>query len=293
MGISLGGLIGDHFAGYLHLGRGTGGHDVHGGLLYFDRDRHHRGYGGHHYYPFDHYYHDYYPIHYGYPLYAVPYGYTYTSVYYTDPYAYRYYDRDVNYVDRYDDLDRGYDGQAVEEGPPPPDQAARRVMQDLTAVGDDTLVGQGNAAFVGGRYAEARRLYISAVLLDERDGHAKLLYAFANFAVGDHSVAGVALRRALLTTSSLIEYPPDVRLLYPNHSIFESHLDGLARSVASQQDNYPAKLLLGYLYFASGDAALAAGVFSELVKKDPDDNVVSLLRDAATRLRDTEGAGNG
>ena len=165
----------------------------------------------------------------------------------------------------------------------PLDESEAGKYQDLTAPGGDTLIGQGNAAFAGGRYEEARRHYISAVMADERDGYAKFLYSLCNFAVGDYEVAGLSLRRALLTTPELVEYPPDARALYPDQAMLTGQLATLEKHVASNATDRNAPLLLGYLQFAVGEAQRAAATLEPLVAQDAEDTAAALVRDAALR----------
>jgi Flp pilus assembly protein TadD len=148
-------------------------------------------------------------------------------------------------------------------------------------------VGEGNSAFAAGRYGDARRAYVRAVLLDENDGTAKLLYGLATFAEGDFGLAATAVRRALATTPDLIDYPFNIVALYGNGVRFNNQLDALSRHVGSNPENRDAVLLLGYLQFASGGAAEAQAVFAALADADPTDSLVVFLRDAATRAMQT------
>ena len=276
---------GDHYSGYVSLGRGRSGPEVRGALYYDDRDRRHHG-RGRHYYGRGYYHHRYRPIYYyGCDYYRPWRGYTYSTLYYPEPYVYRFYDTDVYYVERADVSDDVYEVASpsevyaeVEALPP------TGTYRTLTAPEEATLLGQGNAAFAAGRYDEARRLYVSAMLADERDGYAKFLYALANFALGEYEVAGMAIRRALLTTADLIEYPVDVRGLYPEAALFEAQLERMARFVAGHPDDRGALLLLGYLQYAGGHPSSSLSALDRLVEIDPDDDVVSLLRDAVSRV---------
>jgi tetratricopeptide (TPR) repeat protein len=169
-----------------------------------------------------------------------------------------------------------------------PDEGEAQKYENLAAPGENTLIGRGNAAFAAGQYDEARHFYISVVMADERDGYAKFLYALSNFAAGDYGVAGLSLRRALLTTPALVEYPPDARALYPDPAVLMSQLDGLSGTVAAgamkpdvaQSD---AVLLLGYLQFAIGEPQRASETLAGLVHSDPDDTAAAMVRDAALR----------
>ncbi len=255
------------------------------GALYYNNNRRHRGWPQR-YYRGAYYSHRYRPInYYGCDYYRPWYGYTYSTVYYPEPYVYRFYDTNVYYTDRTYEADDVYEAAApspVDAGNEPlPPTGTYRV---LTAQEEATLLGQGNAAFMAGRYDEARRLYVSAMLADERDGYAKFLYALANFAMRDYEVAGMAIRRALLTTTDLIDYPVDVRSLYPQPTLFEAQLEDLTRFVADHPHDRGALLLLGYMHYAGGQPKPALSVLDRLAKIDPDDDIASLLRDAVARV---------
>ena len=207
------------------------------------------------------------------------------SAYYDIPYVYRFYDTDVYYIDQ-----SAGQPDAYSPASPPPAGATQgtsaldSTYQALTEPGGTTLIGQGNEAFLAGRYDEARRAYVSAMLADERDGYAKFLYSLANFAAGDYDVAGMALRRALLTTPALIDYPVDVRSLYGVPTIFEKQLERLIRFVGDHADDRGASLLLAYLHYATGQPERALPVADRLSKSDANDSVAALLRDAVLRV---------
>ncbi len=295
-GLTLG-HVGNGWAGFIHLGSDHGGIDSRGGLFHVDLNGdHHGNYDGHHFYPYAYhhypyayYYNHYRPIYYSYPYYEPFYGYSYRSLYYERPYIYRSYAADDYYyddgyyadapVESYDD---SVDGAAAAQS------AASRTeplgpYPTLPGVQDQSLVGQGSTAFAEGRFDEARSFFARAMLADERDGHPKLLYAMANFALGDYEVAATALRRALLTTSTLLEYPPDVRAFYGDVSLWDAHLSGLAAYAAANRARRSEQLLLSYLYFATGDTGRALVHLAPITQSDPTDDVAALLLDALTK----------
>lgn len=263
---------------------------MHASFYYDGRDGHR---DGHRRYGRGHYYYQYRPFRYYGCGYRRPYcGYTYTSVYYTAPYFYPFYATDVYYVDTTVGGDSIYSpspGASVAEGEV--QSTPETTYQVLTDPGDLTLIGQGNTAFLAGRYDQARRLYASAMLADERDGYAKLLYAMANFAIGDYAVSGMALRRALLTTPELIDYPVDVRSLYEAPAPFNAQLETLIRYVADHPQYPSALLLLGYIEYAAGAPERAVAIMEQLTAADPDDSVAALVRDAALRAGRAEKPG--
>ena len=232
-------------------------------------------------YGYGHYYHNYRPIYYpGSRYYTTFYGYSYASVYLAAPYVVQVYDDSPTYVaSSY--AQEPIPTTVVQEPPPP---APADSYQPLTPQQQPpTAVVEGNAAFAAGRFDEARRLYVRAVLADERDGYAKMLYAWANFALGDYPVAAASIRRSLLTTNDLIDYPMDLRTLYSDPTLLEGQTEALVQFVRDHPDDREAELVLGYLYYSVGQAERAASVFTGLAGADQNDTLSSLLRDAAVR----------
>jgi tetratricopeptide (TPR) repeat protein len=278
----------------LHVGYGPR-HDV---------GRHYDGYPGrYHYRPYrphynpSHYYYGYRPIYYpgcGWysPWYG--YGYTYTSVYLSEPYVVHVYDDDeptVYYSEQspaVESTTATYESSAVTplsapstgEAYPAPDG---ETYQPLPATAPNSLVGDGNAAFTAGRYDDARRLYTRAVMADERDGYAKMLLGWASFAVGDYDGAAAAIRRALLTTDDLVNYPMDVRTFYSDAAVLNHQIGSLVQFTQSRPDDREAEFVLAYLYYSVGQAERSASVFNGLVDRDRNDTLAATVRDAVVR----------
>jgi len=241
-----------------------------------------------------HYYHGYRPIYYpGCRSYSPWYGYAYTSVYLTEPYVVRVYDDDDDPVVYYQESPSYQTTTAVESAPaaesysapsegvyPAPDGEA---YQPLPAAAQNTLVSDGNAAFTAGRYEDARRLYTRAVMADERDGYAKMLLGWASFAVGDYDGAAAAIRRALLTTDDLVNYPMDVRTFYPDAAVLNHQMDSLVQFTQSRPDDREAQLVLAYFYYSVGQAERSASLFNGLVERDRNDTLAATVRDAVVR----------
>jgi len=276
---------------------GNDGHDrrlVHIGV---DRDHAHQargpynhaytnhGHRSYHPYGYGHYYHNYRPIYYpGCDTYYPYLGYSFASAYFSTPYVVQVYNDSPGY---------GYSTYTPEQTPAPVVQASPPAVSPPLSTGEpyqplstpqtQTSVDEGNAAFAAGRYEEAGRFYVRAVMADERDGYAKMLYAWANFALGDYEVAAASLRRALLTTPDLVDYPLDLRTLYPDRAVLDRHADALMRFIAEHPQHREAQLLWGYLLYSIGQAEPAASVFTSLAGTDQNDTLSSLLRDAAVR----------
>lgn len=271
------GRIGNHGGGFISLGLHGGGLDLHGGLVHVGG---HGSHGNHHSYGLGHYYNHYRPLsYYGYPYASPLYGYSYSSVYYDRPYTY-YETPSTVYVEPYP-----YDSTYVEPGDEtesatPPAQEEYQALQETAPTG---LAVEGNKAFSDGDFEKARSLFARAMLVDERDGYAKLLYAYANFALGEFDLAATALRRALLTTTDLIDRPLDPRSLYSDQIQWKAHLSSLAKESAARGNDINRTFLLAYLRYATGDASTAAKLFGHLLKTDSKDDLTALLRDASIR----------
>jgi tetratricopeptide (TPR) repeat protein len=160
----------------------------------------------------------------------------------------------------------------------PPDQEAPDFSEEQRKT-----VMDGNAAFSAGRYEEARDLYVRAVLTDGRDGYAKMLYAWSNFALGDFTTAAASLRRALVTTPELIDYPMDLRTMYSDASVLPTQTERLVRYISENPPNADAELLLAYLHYSIGEAQRAADSFKRTAAADANDKVAAKLHQAATR----------
>ncbi len=254
------------------------------------------------YYATGHYYNQYRPIYYsGYAYYYPPWPYySYVSVYQYDPVVYRPYGYNTVYIERSYEVDSGYGVadvyyDAAGQGQPgsfesthgvaPPADAAISTYDDITQERLRPLLEEAGEAFAAGRYEDARNLYIRAMLADERDGYAKLLYGMSSFALGEYEVASVAVRRALLTTELLIDQPLDLRTLYAEPLLFERQLDELIRRVQQNKDDQAAKFLLGYLNYSIGRVEAAVAMFTELSTIDPADTLALKLRNKAKLAR--------
>jgi len=279
------GRAGDRGSGFIHIGANPARVD---GVV----GRYGSAYGryGHRfrppYYGYGHYYNSYPPIYYpGCRYYSPFYGYSYASVYLTQPYVVQAYDDTPAYV--VPTYTQSVETTYVSPGTPPPAAAPPATPESYQPLmppqAASPPVSEGNAAFAAGRYDEARDLYVRAVFSDERDGYAKVLYAWSNFALGDYDVAAAAIRRALLTTPDLVTYPMDLRTLYSDPAVLDRQTDALLRFLADHPNHAEAQLVWGYLLYSIGQADRAASAFNSLAGADANDTIVLRLRDAAVR----------
>ena len=164
--------------------------------------------------------------------------------------------------------------QPAPQGEAPVKQPDQRVL---------AAVGRGNEHFGAGRYVEARAAYGEAMGIDDTDGVAMLLFGLASFAEGDFATAATVTLRAVDATPDLIYYPFNVKALYRNPDKFQEHVNALARRVDADPGDDQARFLLGYMWYASGDAQNAKVVFESLAASKPSDEVYVALRDAASQ----------
>lgn len=142
----------------------------------------------------------------------------------------------------------------------------------------------GHRAFQSGQFEEARSIYIRGVLEDDTDGHAKLFFGLANYALGKYDVASIAIRRALSVTPELINRPLDVRSMYPDADVYEAHLATLQNHVEANPEDRGARFLLGFIHYGSARPETALALFKQLADADPEDELAAAMRDSAARV---------
>lgn len=292
----------DHFTGLLHIGRQDGHTSVQGALIYRNNNDHYYGHGYNRYYGSGHYYNHYSPFdnhHYGYDPYYSHQGYYYSSLYYHRPVVYRFYDPQYFYVD--DDIDYVNEitiinntvdsgpyrtsGTSAVMGPPMPTTVINNANDDYAVIDDPMKahpVERGGVAFANGDYKQAKSFFAQAMLSDERDGYAKLLYAVSGFAMGEYDLASIALRRALMTTDLLIDRPLDVRNLYKDLHQYDMQMDRLKRYVADHLKDRETRFLLGYLNYATGRQEPAVAIFGALSIENQEDLLSAKLLKAVS-----------
>lgn len=168
---------------------------------------------------------------------------------------------------------------AVYEGDLPVGLGASELPADEPA----TFLELGEQVFAEGRYPEARRFFVRALLALADDGYAQLDYGLVHFALGDYAVAADALRRALNGEPDLFDRLPDVSTAYGVEGDFEAHLAELEAYLAKNPHDTDARFVLGFIRFSIGDAHGALPHLSRVLHRDSKDTVAYLLRDAALR----------
>jgi hypothetical protein len=140
---------------------------------------------------------------------------------------------------------------------------------------------EGLAAFTAGRYDEARRLFMRAILDDPENAYAVVMYGLTDFALGSYGAAADGVRRGVRSDPLMIDSPPDIGAVYGQSSDLERHISELEQYIAAHPAEADGHLLLGFVHYGSGDPQQAAAAFERAVQLDPDDSVAYLLRDAA------------
>jgi tetratricopeptide (TPR) repeat protein len=146
-----------------------------------------------------------------------------------------------------------------------------------------TYLELGEQVFAEGRYTEARRFFVRALMALAEDPYAQLDYGLVHFASGDYAVAADAFRRALNGEPDLFDRPPDVSTAYGVEGDFEAHLGALESYLAKHPDDSDARFVLGFVLFSIGDGREALPNLSRVLHQDPKDTVAYVLRDAVLR----------
>ena len=229
------------------------------------------------------------------------YGYTFASVYVQEPYVRYAYTDPVYYADNtsvlyadgistviYGSETAGSPVDAYSNGVAPGATPGNEAASSgaATSSGDSgwgPVVGPGVVAFQAGRYDEARRAFSRAMIEDDRNGYAAMLYAWTDFALGEFELAANSIRRGLSATPELIDFPIDVRTLYSDVLALEGQLARLRDQVLDRPEDTNARLVYAYLLYSLGEATEAARLLEPRGDALPDDVTILLLRDAAVR----------
>ena len=164
----------------------------------------------------------------------------------------------------------------------PPSEPVTQPNEEAPAV--RPLVEQGDAAFVAGKYDEARRLYIRDLLSNPDDPGTQLRYAWVQLALGHFDVAANALRRSLVADPSLLDWPPDPRGLYGNPNDFEAHRAALRAQAAETVAPRDVLFLLAYTEYATGEPRAGLAQLERVLALDDSDTLAYLLRDALVNV---------
>ena len=162
----------------------------------------------------------------------------------------------------------------IEEAP-----VVERTDSNVRVVETSSFLQEGDALFREGRYEEARRQYVRALLADENDPAVQLSYGFAHFALGEYRVAARAVRRALTADPGLMDAPPDPRAAYGDAADFEKQLAALRACVVETPQDMEAAFLLGYIAYAMVNTELALEELNRVLAADDADTLAYVLRD--------------
>lgn len=130
---------------------------------------------------------------------------------------------------------------------------------------------EGLAAYQAGRFDDAQRSYMRAIVADDRHALSSLLFGYANFAVGSYDLSAAAVQRALETDPGLLRAPLDIRSLYSDPAVLESQVASLNAYIAAHPGAGDAQFVLAYVLFAAEQPDRAWFIVSDLAKQNPDD----------------------
>lgn len=125
---------------------------------------------------------------------------------------------------------------------------------------------RARAAMKDGSYDQAEAFYAAAAALEPNQPDAFFGRVYAILGVRNYLQASVVLQAQLLKHATWLKMMPDLRSAYPKPEIY----DRIIVDVKSQLETEPANLnysfLLGYVYFAGGDNALARPCLEQAAK---------------------------
>jgi len=187
------------------------------------------------------------------------------------------YDDDLPYEQLDDDAFLTEDGVTVSPVEP---QAQQQVAEEAST--PEEAVELGVTAFGQGRFEDARRALVSALLAAPEDPELIMLYAYAHFATGDYLISALSLKQAMELDDTLIAKPIDLYGLYGDPSQFEAHLAKLDDYIEAHPEDADARFVAGYARYAAGDP-VSAKVYFDSVDNDGAGTINQRMLEAASR----------
>ncbi|GIW70627.1 MAG: hypothetical protein KatS3mg102_0169 [Planctomycetota bacterium] len=140
------------------------------------------------------------------------------------------------------------------------------------------LLAQGDELFRLGDYFGASEAYKGAVFAAPRDGHSRLRFALALFALGRYDYAAYSLRRGL----ELLGYPDglwvEVRSAFPAPAAFERARHDLEVYLRHYPGEPHALAVLAFVDFMDGQPQQAARACRALLEANPRDALAAYLQ---------------
>jgi thioredoxin-like negative regulator of GroEL len=138
-----------------------------------------------------------------------------------------------------------------------------------------TLFSAGRDAFKQGNFALALQQTDSALGKNPNDTSLHEFRALCLFALGRYDEGATALY-AVLSIGPGWDWPTLIGL-YPNVTVYESHLRALERFVTANPQSASARFVLAYQYLTEGFFDQAANVLRHVVALKPDDTLSAKL----------------
>jgi Flp pilus assembly protein TadD len=168
--------------------------------------------------------------------------------------------------------------------------AARRALQhgvgEKAALRDlQANISAGIGLMKTGKYEAALQTLKAAILTDENDGTAKVLYGHCLFATGRYALAAKAVRRGIEADGP----PPDAvnaAAIYKDAKEFESLLAKLRQWCETFDKDADGAFLLGYMQWVAGDGKTALETLKKAVGLAPADKVAAGLLKAAMTINE-------
>jgi tetratricopeptide (TPR) repeat protein len=125
---------------------------------------------------------------------------------------------------------------------------------------------RARAAMKDGSYDQAEAFYAAAVALEPNQPDAFFGRVYAILGVRNYLQASVVLQAQLLKHATWLKVTPDLRSAYPKPEIYDRIIVDVKNQLETEPANLNYNFLLGYVYFAGGDNALARPCLAQAAK---------------------------
>ena len=168
--------------------------------------------------------------------------------------------------------------------------SAEGIRATVIGAGEYTLQASGSTSYIStADVLPVHGIQVARALIDKEQSDEEVRQAILA-ALGKYDVASIAVRRALSVTPDLINRPLDVRSMYPDADVYESHLAALKKHVEANPEDRGARFLLGFIHYGSARPEAALALFKQLADADPEDELAAAMRDSAARVIPPDGS---
>lgn len=130
-------------------------------------------------------------------------------------------------------------------------QPAQVGANQTTVPVPETRLDRAYVAFLQGEYAEAQKQSLQAMLEENHEGIAHLMYGLSSFAHGDYELAASAIEKAIQENDDVLQAPLDIRSLYADVDELETQINQLLEYRDKNPASRDAQFVLAYVLYAA------------------------------------------